>query len=453
MATENCIESHGGLVGINYLNILDSYAVSSVTGGAVCGENQGSIRHCYGHCSSSKVSVVQSGKEIGSWVVNEPMEMKASDTNGWDFKRIWSFNIKGLPTFRDGYWYTDCELGDTYLIIDSADKFLDFMNRIWTGDKVAAKTNVLMTVDINLKNKKIKPIGTKDNPYSGIFDGAGHVISNVKMSESEEGAVGLFGYIYKAKICNLTVKGNVAGGKQTGLICGNSELSDILCCSAAGEVYGYGHVGGLCGTNLGNISRCSFFGYVRSRKPFGIHAWLVPIVGIFLLELGVLAILMSNSRDPGWRRVYKPVAREETIKPIINDREVGKITEDNSITLKVNNQAIYNGGEELYLNMSNPSVSNQNAVIEVLIAEKYLEGLITHDEAGTYNEQYEYVTVAKTGTIPPGYEVEHFQWIGVSGEALLTGAYPAFVRIWFYDSVTNEKSLLDTVFGIELIVN
>lgn len=453
MATKNCIESHGGLVGINYLNILDSYTVSSVMGGAVCGENQGSIKHCYGNCSADSISVVQSGKEIGSWTVNKPTQMKPSDTNGWDFRRIWSFNTNGLPIFRNGYWYADSELEDNYLIIDSADKLLEFSNKIQAGDREAAKTNVLITVDINLKNKKMKPIGTKDNPYSGTFDGAGHVISNIKISESKNGPIGLFGYIYQAKICNVTVKGNAYGGTETGLLCGNNESSDILCCSAAGEVYGSGYAGGLCGTNSGNISRCSFYGYVRTKKPYGSFTWLLPVIGIFLLELGVLGAFMSHSAEPGWRKVYKPVAREEAIKPIVNDRVVGQITEDNSITIKVNNQAIYNGGDELFLNMSNPSVSNQNAVLEVVVAEEYLKGAMTYDEAGTYNEQYKYLTIAKTGSIPPGYEVEHFQWLGSSEEELITGTYPAFVRIWFYDAVTNEKSLIDTVFGIELIVN
>ena len=452
MATKKCIESHGGLVGINYLNILDSYTVSSVMGGAVCGENQGNIKHCYGNCSAGSISVVQSGKEIGSWAVNKPTEMKASNTNGWDFRRIWSFNINGLPIFRNGYWYANSELDDNYLIVDSADKLLEFSNKIRLGDREAAKTNVLMTVDINLKNKKFKPIGTKDNPYTGIFDGAGHIISNVKILESEEGPVGFFGYIYKAKICNITVKGNVCGGTETGILCGNNELSDVLCCSAAGEVYGSGYVGGLCGNNSGNISQCSFYGYIRTGKLFAPFSWAIPVAVILLLEMCVLGIILMNSSQPAWK-VYKPVAMEETIKPIVNDMEVGQNIEDNSINIKVSNQAVYSGGNDIFLSMSNPSVSNQNAVIEILIAEEYIRGTITYDEARIYSEQYKYLTIAKTGAIPPGYEVEHFQWLGDSVEELTTGTYPAFVRIWFYDSETNEKSLLNTVFGIELIAN
>ena len=310
-----------------------------------------------------------------------------------------------------------------------------------------------MKADLNFRNRKIKPIGTRENPYCGTFDGAGHVISNVKIVGTENEPVGLFGFILKAKICNLTVKGNVYGGSETGLLCGNNELSEILCCSAVGEVYGVGYAGGLCGTNLGNISQCNFYGYVRKKKLFGTYEWLLPVLVIVLLEVGMLGLLMINYAEPAWKIAYKPVAEEEAIKPIVNDRVDEQITADNSITINVNSQAIYDGGGDLFLNMSNPSVSNQNAVIEVLVAEEYLKGDITYDEAGIYNVQYEYLTVAKTGAIPPGYQVEHFRWFGISGEELLTGVYPAFVRIMFYDTVTNEKSLLDTVFEIELIVN
>lgn len=452
MAAKNDIESHGGLVGINYLNILDSYTVSSVKGGAICGENRGIIKHCYGNGTPKNISVISSGEEIGSWAVKKPAEMKVSDTGGWDFRRIWNNNISGLPTFKDEYWYADSELKDNYLIIDSADKLLEFSNKILAGDSEAAKTNVLLTVDINLKNKKMKPIGTKDNPYTGVFDGVGHVISNLLIAGSENGPVGLFGYISKAKICNLTVKGNVYGGTETGLICGKNEMSDILCCSAAGEVYGLGYVGGLSGNNSGNISQCSFYGYIRRGKPFSLLSWGIPVIIILLLELCILGIILNNSSQPAWK-VYKPVATQETIKPITNDIQTDQNTDDNSITIKVNNQAVYNGGEDLFLRMSNPSVSNQNAVLEVVLAEEYLKGTITYDEAGIYNSKYNYLTIAKTGAIPPGYEVEHFQWLGDAEEEFLTGTYPAFVRIWFYDAVTNEKSLIDTVFEIELVVN
>ena len=315
-----------------------------------------------------------------------------------------------------------------------------------------ASKNVLIAADINLKNKKIKPIGTSDNPYTGTFDGAGHVISNLKIVAEENTAAGMFGVITRAKICNLTVKGDVYGGSDTGVLCGVNDLSEILCCSAIGSVHGYGSVGGLCGNNRGAINKCSFYGYIRKKKHNYNFKWLVPICAILFLEVGTISVLAMTSPNTEWSRVYKPVAKEKSIKPIVYDRteSEGATTSANSVTIKVNSQATYYGGEKLALAMSNPSVSNQNAVMEVLIAREYVKGEITYEEAKVYNAQYDYCVVAKTGAIPPGYKVDEFNWLGYPENSLASGSYPAFVKIYFYDVETNEKSLLDSLFGITL---
>lgn len=453
MTAKKNIKGHGGLTGINYSQIIDSYAVSSVRGGAVCGINKGKIFRCYGNSSSNSVSVVKLGTEIDSWVVRKASELQKKNVTTWDFKRIWSFNKQGFPVFKNEDWYVEGSLREKHLIIDTADKLLDFANQVWAGNKEMAGANVLISGDLNLKNKKIKPIGTFDNPYTGIFDGAGHVISNFKIAADENVAAGLFGVVTGAKICNLTVKGNVYGGAHTGLICGVNDLSEILCCSAIGEVHGYGYVGGLCGNNRGTIMQCNFYGYVRRKKHCGSFKWLIPVAAMFLLELGTITVLAMTSPNAEWNGIYKPVAEEKSITPILNNRTEEKTTETNSVTIKVDNRATYSGGEKLFLAMSNPSVSNQNAVMEVLVAKEYIEGEITYKEAKIYNTQYEYSVVAKTGAIPPGYQVECFNWLGYSGEELVSGEYPAFVKIYFYDAETNEKSLLDSLFEITLRID
>lgn len=447
------IECHGGLTGINYVQIIDSYAVSSVRGGAVCGINNGSIIRCYGNSSSKDISVVRTGKEVDSWVVKKASELHEANVTSWDFNRIWSFNKKGFPVFKNDSWYVRDSLKENYLIIDTEDKLVDFANQIWAGNKEMAERNVLISADLNLKNRKMKPIGTCDNPYTGIFDGAGHVISNLKIVVNENVAVGLFGVISKAKICNLTINGNVRGGTDTGLLCGINDLSEILCCSAAGEVYGDGYVGGLCGNNQGKIIQCNFYGYIRRKKSFDGFKWLIPIVVLFFIEVGTVTVLAITSPNEDWKGRYKPVEVERSIVPILNDRTEEKNEENNSITIKVNAQATYNGGEKMFLDMSNPSASNQNAVMEVLIAKEYIKGEISYEEAKIYNAQYEYCVVARTGAIPPGYQVEGFDWLGYPKEVLVPGYYPAFVKIYFYDAETNEKSLLDSLFEITLRID
>ena len=453
LTTKKNIEFHGGLTGINYSQIIDSYAVSSVGGGAVCGINEGKIIRCYGNGSSESISVVRSGKEIDSWVVRTAAKLQKKMVATWDFNRIWSFNKKGFPVFKNDSWYIKGSLKENDLIIDTEDKLLDFANQIWLGNKKMAQRNVLISADLNLKNKKMKPIGTCDNPYTGIFDGAGHVISNFKIVIDEDVAIGLFGVVSKAKICNLTVKGNVYGGTNTGLLCGVNDSSEILCCGSIGEVRGYGYVGGLCGNNRGTIIQCNFYGYIRRRKHYGSFKWLMPIGAIFLLEVGIITVLAITSPNAGWNGIYKPIEEEKYITPILNNSTEEKVEGTNSVRIRVDNEALYSGGEKMFLTMSNPYVSNQNAVMEVLIAKEYVKGEITYEEAKIYDAEYEYYVVAKTGAIPPGYQVECFNWLGYSEEVLESGDYPAFVKMYFYDEQTNEKSLVDSLFRITLKID
>lgn len=453
MAAKQKGKYQGGLTGINCSVISDSYAISSVKGGAVCGSNEGKISRCYGNCSGKDVSGVTTGEEIHSWMVRKASELQKKNVIEWDFRHIWSYNKEGFPVFKKENWYVNCNLGEKFLIIDTEEKFLNFTNQISMGNKETARKNVLLTADLDLKNKKIKPIGTKENPYSGIFDGAGHIISNFRVTKGNKSAVGLFGVAEEAKICNLTVKGNAYGGTDTGLLCGICEKTEILCCSAMGEVHGTGFVGGVCGKNQGSIRKSNFYGYIRRKRRCGSLKWLIPVAALFLMEVGTVTMMAMASPNTAWKGVYKPVARETSIKPILHDRIEEKSMVNNSVTINIGNVASYDGGERLLLPMSNPSVSNQDVVMEVLVAKDYIDGRITYQEAGIYNEQQEYCVVAKTGAIPPGYQVEGFDWLGYSTNALVSGEYPAFVKIYFYDEKTNEKSLIDSLFEITLKIN
>lgn len=453
MSAKKISDFHGGLVGINYIMIEDSYAVSSLKGGAICGINQGNISRCYGNGSGERVAAVQRGKVTASWQVKKTRELQEKDISAWDFDTVWTLNKKGFPVFHTDTWYTRGTSAEPCQIIKTADQLLALAERIGQGDREAAKTNVRLSADINLKNKKIRPIGTSDNPYTGEFDGAGYTISNFRVRVTRDEEAGLFGFITKARLCNLTVKGTVYGGSDSGLLCGVNDLSEISCCSAIGEVHGYGYTGGLCGNNRGMIRRCNFYGYVRQKKRHSGYKLLVPVSVILLLELGAVTVLAMASPDRSWNGVYKPVVEEKSIKPIENDRTAGQTSENNSITIKVESQATYSGGDELFLKMSNPSSSNQNAVMEVLVAKEYISGEIGYEEARKYNAEYEYLVVAKTGAVPPGYLVEQFEWLGAGKEALPPGKYPAFIQVFFYNAETNEKSLLDSLFEMKLIIN
>ncbi len=134
-------------------------------------------------------------------------------------------------------------------------------------------------------------IGTdRNNPFTGVFDGNGHTISNLTYTSTNKNCIGLFGYVTdsNAKITNLglinpivdagtgfsvgslvgwmfagTISGciveggSVSGRFGVGGLVGHKWHGLILNCYSTGSVSGTGsQVGGLVGFNGGNIENC-----------------------------------------------------------------------------------------------------------------------------------------------------------------------------------------------------
>lgn len=53
----------------------------------------------------------------------------------------------------------------------------------------------LLIKDLDFLNETLRPLAFEKNPYTGVFDGAGHKIKNVKVNYSSENATSLFGYV------------------------------------------------------------------------------------------------------------------------------------------------------------------------------------------------------------------------------------------------------------------
>jgi Leucine-rich repeat (LRR) protein len=112
-----------------------------------------------------------------------------------------------------------------------------------------------LTADIDLSDGGWKPLGEYNNGFTGIFDGQGYVIRNIKISNSQYSA-GLFGYVNNAIIRNV------------GLEDTNIWLTDGL------SVY----VGGIVGIagNGSLISNCYNTGRVTADSDF----WVGGISGV-----------------------------------------------------------------------------------------------------------------------------------------------------------------------------
>ena len=177
----------------------------------------------------------------------------------------------GMPTI-DVPW-TEGELptvtfnGKIFRIIRNADDLKRFADDVNNGQQ---NLNALQTADIDLGGiDDWKPIGmqylSELRPFTGIYNGNGYTISNLKINNAQNGsAAGLFGitdggalltgiHLRKVEI----ISGNAI---NVGTLVGfNGSASTVSLCSAQGKINTSKfdpNVGGLAGTNNGTITRC-----------------------------------------------------------------------------------------------------------------------------------------------------------------------------------------------------
>ena len=133
-----------------------------------------------------------------------------------------------------------------------------------------------LTADIDLKNEEWTPIGTmlveEVRPFQGTFDGGGHQITNLKISNGGQYG-GLFGYTEGAVIKSCNVTGEINGYNYTGGIVGYADANTkILNCSFQGNVKGKGEGrGGIVGymSGGGEVNRCYVIGTVTGYREVG----------------------------------------------------------------------------------------------------------------------------------------------------------------------------------------
>lgn len=115
------------------------------------------------------------------------------------------------------------------------------------------------------------PVGAKDEPFKGTFDGNGKTLK-LFINRPDQENVGFMGVVDRATIKNLTVRGNITGKTAVGGIIGycnglSSPACEIENCHYVGNVNGGGIVGKIsyysAKSNVGpiaTIKNCSFTG-------------------------------------------------------------------------------------------------------------------------------------------------------------------------------------------------
>ena len=288
-------------------------------------------------------------------------------------------------------------------IVNSADELKQINLKL---DKVYK-----LNADIDLTNEsKYYEIGSLLNPFKGTFDGNGHKISNLTLTNEIVSYAGIFGYT-TGTIKNLTIDNvNVTGNNYVGGLSGysNGTFTNI---TANTTVKGTTNVGGLSGYSYGtNIKRSNITSMVEGSTNVG------GVSG----DSGNVYSVQITSTVTGTNYVGGVFGRGNTIKSSIVSSNV-------SGTSNVGGVTGYNDGGSIQVIFKEGSVTGTSNV-----------GRITGRSAA-------YSSGTKTnygikGTTVNGSEVESKDYTSLNGQTIDT-----------YDEIFKDINLaelvLDTYIG------
>jgi hypothetical protein len=156
---------------------------------------------------------------------------------------------------------------DPYLITSKADlKILSENQCYWnTGSYFAQTTDIIFTAadfqvggDFYNGGSGFSPIGNSTTNFTGSYNGQGHLIQNLVISDPASvsyvgffGSVGNTAVIQKLGLENAQVSGTYANG----ILCGTNS-GTVSECFSSGLVSDNYYAGGLIGSNTGTVTNC-----------------------------------------------------------------------------------------------------------------------------------------------------------------------------------------------------
>lgn len=146
-------------------------------------------------------------------------------------------------------------------VIGTANQLDAFAQMVAEGNDFSGKFIVLEN-DIAV-NAEFAPIGSETAPFSGTFDGKGHTLSAIEVTQDY---AGLFGYTDGAVITDVTVSGNFRAENYAGAVAAYADDTVIESCTVSALVYADSYTGGVAGyLKSGKISSCT----TESRATVG----------------------------------------------------------------------------------------------------------------------------------------------------------------------------------------
>ncbi len=136
----------------------------------------------------------------------------------------------------------------TYSVAFAADDIPEGYTPVYTAEdldnirnNLSGKYILMNGIDLSAY-ENWEPIGTKENPFTGEFDGNSFTIKNISITKIEgiTPAAGLFGTVSNSRIEDITVIGQINinndNGIRAGLICGEANNSVITDCITYGRI-------------------------------------------------------------------------------------------------------------------------------------------------------------------------------------------------------------------------
>ena len=177
-----------------------------------------------------------------------------------------------LEVIRQGASYVN----KTDFDIASAQDLIDFASLVNSG---LTDINATVNSDIDFEGCTVVPIGTSENPYTGTFDGQGHVFSHLEITSSKN-YTGLFSFIGPdAHIQNFVLDStcSIIGGSYTAIVGGTAKASGnvyLIGLGNEGYVKGNQNTGAIFGCAMNNaasvcVDRCYSTGTIVGSHESG----------------------------------------------------------------------------------------------------------------------------------------------------------------------------------------
>lgn len=269
----NCIFSStadaGGIAGINEGIITDSYIynISPGNGAPIAASGTGKTDNCIVLNTTNDPAEIayklnRSSQTWGCKIGDDKLPTAINEENRVYFGKTYHNHDKNTlycddccdfiltkPTEESG-WYLISEPGN-----------LAWFARLINGgidaeDHTNAKAKLTADLDFSAyTGYNWTPIGTEDNPFSGIFDGNSHTISGLKSSGADH--AGLFGYADGASISKLIVNGcDFSGNKSAAVMCGSVGTNGVTFnfCGSYDNTLAETSTAGFVGASAGKVT-------------------------------------------------------------------------------------------------------------------------------------------------------------------------------------------------------